>query len=97
MYGAYWCPHCQAQKELFGKAIDAVTYVECDAQGKDAQPALCLEKGIKVYPTWIRSDGTVYESLQTLQKLAKNSGCALPAGVEVSEEPEVVPEVTPKY
>lgn len=29
MYGASWCPHCKAQKELFGAAFAKVDYVEC--------------------------------------------------------------------
>ena len=29
MYGAYWCPHCQAQKKLFGSSFKYVNYVEC--------------------------------------------------------------------
>jgi len=30
MYGAYWCPHCSRQKELFGReAWSYVDYVEC--------------------------------------------------------------------
>lgn len=39
MYGAYWCPHCHTQQELFGKeAFSAITYIECDPRGKEAQP-----------------------------------------------------------
>ena len=34
MYGAYWCPHCQHQKELFGKEAWAlIDYVECSPKG----------------------------------------------------------------
>ena len=30
MYGAFWCPHCSRQKELFGKeAWKYISYVEC--------------------------------------------------------------------
>lgn len=28
-YGAFWCPHCQAQKALFGKSAKKLPYVEC--------------------------------------------------------------------
>ncbi|HEY9888334.1 MAG TPA: hypothetical protein V6D02_08030, partial [Candidatus Obscuribacterales bacterium] len=24
MYGAFWCPHCADQKELFGEAVDDI-------------------------------------------------------------------------
>jgi glutaredoxin len=29
MFGASWCPHCAAQKKLFGKSIKSVPYFEC--------------------------------------------------------------------
>jgi hypothetical protein len=74
MYGAYWCPHCHAQEELFGKeAFSAITYIECDPRGKDAQPDLCIAANIKAYPTWeIR--GKYYTGRQSLEKLAILSG-----------------------
>ena len=28
-YGAFWCPHCQAQKALFGKSAKLLPYIEC--------------------------------------------------------------------
>jgi hypothetical protein len=74
MYGAYWCPHCHSQQELFGKeAFAAVTYIECDPRGKDAQPDLCKAANIKAYPSWeIR--GKYYMGTQSLEKLAILSG-----------------------
>ncbi len=34
MYGAFWCSHCQDQKETFGKdAIGSFPYVECFPDG----------------------------------------------------------------
>jgi hypothetical protein len=74
MYGAYWCPHCHTQQELFGKeAFSAITYIECDPRGKDAQPDLCKAANIKAYPTWeIR--GKYYRGQQSLEKLAILSG-----------------------
>ena len=66
MYGAEWCPHCQAQKALFGDAFKLVPYVECPQNEK-----ICIDKGIKGYPTWMTADGTKYEGEQTLDTLAK--------------------------
>jgi glutaredoxin len=77
MYGAYWCPHCQAQKDLFKGAIDRVPYVECDANGTNAQPELCDEKGIKAYPTW-EINGQFSEGVKPLGKLAQLSGFEAP-------------------
>ena len=28
-YGAFWCPHCQEQKAMFGAAQRRLPYVEC--------------------------------------------------------------------
>ncbi len=74
MYGAYWCPHCHTQQELFGKqAFTALTYIECDPRGKDAQPDLCKAAKIQAYPSWeIR--GKYYTGRQSLEKLAILSG-----------------------
>lgn len=73
MYGAFWCPHCTEQKELFGDAIDQVPYVECDPEGENAQPDLCTAKEIKGYPTW-EIDGEFYPGTRSLEELAQLSG-----------------------
>ena len=69
-YGAYWCPHCHDQKELFGKEAAAeLDYVECDPKGVNPRPQLCQTAKIKGYPTW-EIKGQMYEGVQTLEKLA---------------------------
>ena len=75
MYGAYWCPHCQEQKDLFGPVFDeAVPYVECSPNGPGAPQAQeCQEAGIQSYPTWI-IDGERYRGRQSLEQLAELSG-----------------------
>ncbi|MCL1474284.1 vitamin K epoxide reductase family protein [Argonema antarcticum] len=73
-YGAYWCPHCHDQKELFGKEAAAeFDYVECDPKGKNARPNLCQTANIKGYPTW-EINGKFYEGVQSLNKLADLTG-----------------------
>ncbi len=73
MYGSYRCSHCAAQKELFGQAFRYIKYVECDPSAKGANPALCYEKGIELYPTWeIR--GTFYAGVKSLEGLSNLSG-----------------------
>ncbi len=70
-YGAYWCPHCFEQKQLFGKtAFDKVDYIECEPDGKGARPELCTEAGIRSYPTW-EIDGELYPGTRTLEELAE--------------------------
>ncbi|MEM8829790.1 MAG: vitamin K epoxide reductase family protein [Cyanobacteria bacterium P01_G01_bin.19] len=73
-YGAYWCPHCYDQKQLFGKAAFAeVTYLECDPKGKDPQREVCLAAGIQSFPTW-EINGQFYPGTKTLAELAELSG-----------------------
>ena len=74
MYGAFTCPHCQSQKQLFGKEAAAqLNYVECHPQGKNAQPELCQSAGIQGYPTW-EINGKFYQGEKSLQELANLSG-----------------------
>lgn len=73
MYGAYWCPHCQHQKTLFGAAIGRIRYIECDPQGDNAQPQLCQAAKIQGYPTW-EINGKLYPGSQSLETLANLSG-----------------------
>ena len=73
MYGSYKCPHCNTQKALFGDASQYVDYIECDPSGIDAQPALCLQRGIMHFPTW-EIDGKYYEGAKSLQELSQLSG-----------------------
>lgn len=77
MYGAYWCPHCANQKKFFGSSFKHVTYVECDPKGSDAQPELCLAKGVQSYPTW-EINGEMQSGEMPLPVLAEKSGCVLP-------------------
>ena len=73
-YGAFWCPHCYDQKQLFGKkAFAEVNYLECDPQGKDPQREACLAAGIQSFPTW-EIDGKFYPGTKTLAELAELSG-----------------------
>lgn len=78
-YGAFWCPHCQSQKALFGKSVKLLPYVECStADGKSQLPA-CQEKKIQGYPTWEFSDGSRQSGQLTLDQLSEKTACPLPA------------------
>jgi len=74
MYGAYWCPHCADQKELFGSAFKNVNYVECTEEIKT-----CLEKKVDGYPTWIFKNGERLVGKYPLETLAEKSGCDIKA------------------
>lgn len=72
-YGAFWCPHCFEQKQLFGKAgFSEVDYVECDPQGENPQRDTCIAKGIQSFPTW-EIDGKLYPGTKVLDELAELS------------------------
>ncbi len=75
MYGAYWCPHCHDQKQLFGKeAVAQMPYVECAPDGLNSQTEVCQAiPEIKGFPTW-EVNGQFLEGTQTLETLAAVSG-----------------------
>jgi uncharacterized membrane protein len=53
-YGAFWCPACNDQKDLFGKAAEALPYFECSPNGRNAGMAFeCAAEEIRDFPTWI--------------------------------------------
>ncbi|VXD24678.1 conserved membrane hypothetical protein [Planktothrix serta PCC 8927] len=74
MYGAFWCAHCHDQKELLGQeAVEKLSYIECDQQGKNPQPDLCKAKKVDAYPTW-EIKGQMYSGVLSLEKLSEVSG-----------------------
>ena len=74
MYGAWWCPHCHDQKQVFGaEAAKAIPYVECAEDGQNPQASLCRAAGITGYPTW-EVNGELYSGAQSLEVLADASG-----------------------
>jgi thiol-disulfide isomerase/thioredoxin len=81
-YGAFWCPHCQAQKKLFGSSAKLLPYVECSTPDAQNQNQICIDKKIQSYPTWELKDGTRLptenEAGVTLSTLAAKTGCTLP-------------------
>ncbi|MGJ3245963.1 MAG: glutaredoxin family protein [Elainellaceae cyanobacterium] len=86
MYGAFWCPHCADQKAMFGDAVQALTYVECDPEGENPQPELCQEVGIEGYPTW-EVDGQLYPGVRSLEELADLSNYEGPTDFTSSQAP----------
>jgi len=77
-YGAFWCPHCQNQKRIFGKkASDSLPYVECSTQDGQNQTEACIEAGVESYPTWEFADGTRVGGTQSIQDLAAQTSCPI--------------------
>ena len=83
-YGAFWCPHCQAEKKLFGSSVHLLPYVECSTPDGSGQLQVCKDKNITGYPTWILADGTRLPDDSPigagvkLETLAAKTGCVLP-------------------
>lgn len=81
-YGAFWCPHCNNQKKMFGDASDLLPYVECSTPDQKSQLPVCKEAGVTGYPTWEFPDKTRQTGEVPLAVLAEKTGCALPTGTE---------------
>ena len=78
-YGAFWCPHCRAQKELFGAAEKLLPYVEWSTADGNGQLSICRDKEVKSYPTWEFSDGSRLTGERQFAELAERSGCPQPS------------------
>lgn len=74
-YGTVWCPHCDAQRALFGGALRWVPYVECSIDGTQALRPECA--GVSGFPTWTFRDGSRVAGRMSLERLAEKTGCAL--------------------
>ncbi|MDO8499406.1 MAG: hypothetical protein Q7S66_01980 [bacterium] len=77
-YGAFWCSHCQATKDLFGKSAKFLPYVECSTPDGRGQSLVCTQKNITGYPTWEFSDGNRLSGEVSLNTLVEKTGCKLP-------------------
>ncbi len=75
-YGAYWCPYCLKQKQMFGSAASYLPYVECAKEGTRETLSRC--KHISGFPQWIYADGSVGKGLQSFAALARATGCRAP-------------------
>ena len=80
-YGAFWCPHCQAEKARFGVSAKYLPYVECSTPDGQGQNQVCTDAGVKSYPTWkFTANGTTTWQVGEIElaDLASTTGCVLP-------------------
>ena len=77
MYGAYWCPHCKAEKARFGDSFQFIPYVECTEEVE-----MCEAKGVRGYPTWIATSGVKYEGELGLERISEITSCPLPSDAQ---------------
>ena len=77
-YGAFWCPHCQEQKRIFGASERLLPYVECSTPDRQNQTQVCIDTEITSYPTWEDANGERYNGVLSFEKLAEITSCELP-------------------
>jgi thiol-disulfide isomerase/thioredoxin len=85
-FGAFWCPHCQAEKARFGKAAQYLPYVECSTPDGQGQLPICTNAGVTTYPTWDFATGTSPTATTSVRRvgeielvdLAEITQCELP-------------------
>ncbi len=77
-YGAFWCPHCQNQKAMFGSSARFLPYVECSTPDGKGQLLVCINAGVTGYPTWKFSDNSRESGEVSLERLSEITNCPLP-------------------
>jgi uncharacterized membrane protein len=71
MYGAFWCSHCNNQKQELGiEASKLFEYVECAKDGVNSQYGLCKSEKIPGFPTW-QINGQLYPGEKDLSEMEK--------------------------
>ena len=71
MFGAFWCSHCNNQKQELGiEASKMFEYVECAKDGSKSQYAFCKEQKIPGFPTW-QINGELYPGEKDLSELER--------------------------
>jgi len=77
LFGAVWCPHCQAQKKVFGESVQYINYIECSPDGTKTQAPVCKDAGIQGYPTWQFADGSEILGEASFEQLSERTLCPL--------------------
>lgn len=77
-YGAFWCPHCQNQKAMFGRSAKLLPYQECSTPDGQSQLKECTDAGVQSYPTWVFPNGERRSGEVSLADLSTLTSCPLP-------------------
>jgi hypothetical protein len=103
MYSAWWCPHCQDQKKLFGNSFQHIDNTECSDPGSKNMNQICKDAGVEGYPTWVFDDGSRESGRLSLEQLSDRTDCQIDGAetiyientdqLEVEEEFEVVGDI----
>ncbi len=84
-YGAFWCPHCQATKAMFGKSAKKLPYIECSEASGKGQLQVCTDAKIEGYPTWEFADGSRLGGERTMQELVEKTNCQAALDIDNSK------------
>ncbi len=76
-FGAFWCPNCQKQNDLFGKSKKFIDYTECSTPNGQNQLQVCKDAGITAYPTWEFADGSRLLGVLSFETLSEKTGCEI--------------------
>ncbi|WP_425617498.1 Ig-like domain-containing protein [Anatilimnocola sp. NA78] len=76
-YGAAWCLHCTATKNLFEDGGKYLPFIEVTNPDKTPN-AIAQANNITTYPTWVWQDGSRSTGELTLQEIVTKSGIAIP-------------------
>ncbi len=88
-FGAFWCPHCQNQKAMFGDAADLLPYVECSTPDGQGRLQECIDANIQSYPTWEFADKTRVNGEISFADLSAKTGCPLPNATAPLEQTNI--------
>ena len=78
-FGTGWCPFCVQQKEMFGKAVMYLPYVECSPEhgATEQELALCRENNVGTVPDWRFPNKEPILGKLSIERLIELSGCQL--------------------
>ena len=78
-YDAHWCGQCVNQRKMFRGYANRLKVVSCYPPGDSSNiRRACESEGIKSFPTWIFGDGSRRVGAQSIEELARLTGCAAP-------------------
>ncbi|MFI4875257.1 MAG: hypothetical protein ACIALR_07965, partial [Blastopirellula sp. JB062] len=80
-YGAGWCPHCTAQKEMFGEGGVYLPFQEVTNPNRTLNE-LGEAKDIARLPTWDFADGSRVEGTMTIAQLVQKTGITVPTSTD---------------
>ncbi len=86
MYGAAWCPPCNAQKALFEDGSDFLPFIEVTNPDRTLN-AVGTAANITSYPTWEFPDGSRETGVLSLATIAQRAAVAIPTSINPSIAP----------